>query len=145
MIPAEYFQSKTWPSLGLLAFRVAMGSAFVLHGLPKAQNAFTWMGDAVPGILQALAAYSEVLGGAALALGLLTPLASLFLIGTMMGALALVHLPSGHPFVNPKGEGASELAVIYLCGALLFLLNSPGRFSVDYWLLKCKSQTNDPQ
>ncbi len=133
------FQSKTWPSVGLLAFRVVMGIAFVFHGLPKAQNAFGWMGEGtIPGIFQAFAAYAEVLGGAALALGFLTPLASLVLIGTMIGALSLVHLPSGHPFVSATGGGSCELALVYLTGALLFLLNSPGKFSVDYWLWKSK-------
>lgn len=134
-----YFQAKTLPSLGLLAFRVVMGSAFIFHGLPKAQNAFAWMGEGtIPGILQAFAAYAEVLGGAALALGFLTPLASLVLIATMIGALSLVHWPSGHPFVSATGDGSCELALVYLTGALLFLLNSPGKFSVDYWLLKAK-------
>ncbi|WP_303672725.1 DoxX family protein [Vampirovibrio chlorellavorus] len=133
------FQSKTWPSVGLLAFRVVMGIAFVFHGLPKAQNAFGWMGEGtIPGIFQAFAAYAEVLGGAALALGFLTPLASLVLIGTMVGALGLVHIPGGHPFVSSSGESSSELAAVYLSGALLFLLNSAGKFSVDYWLWRAK-------
>lgn len=42
-------------SAGLLPLRVAMGVAFVLHGLPKVQNAFAWMGSEspVPGVFQA--------------------------------------------------------------------------------------------
>lgn len=144
----NYFQAKTLPSLGLLAFRVVMGSAFVFHGLPKAQHAFTWMGEGtLPGILQAFAAYSEVLGGLALALGFLTPLASLMLIGTMIGALGLVHIPSGDPFVaSEPGKGSLELALVYLTGALLFLLNSPGKFSIDYLISKAIStKSNSPK
>ncbi len=136
LTPNAYFQHKTLQSLGLLAFRAAMGSAFVLHGLMKIPAATTWMGDAVPGVLQAAAAYSELLGGAALALGFLTPLASLALIGVMSGALFLHHLPSGDPFVGMPGKGSYELALAYLAGAVLFLLNSPGKFSLDYLLLK---------
>lgn len=133
----QYFQTKTLPSLGLLSFRVIMGLAFIFHGLPKVQSAFTWMGEGtLPGILQAFAAYSEVGGGIALALGFLTPLASLMLIGTMIGALSIVHIPAGHPFVSSTGGGSLELALVYLTGALLFLLNSPGKFSVDYLLSK---------
>lgn len=137
----NYFQAKALPSLGLFAFRVVMGLAFVFHGLPKAQNAFTWMGEGtLPGILQAFAAYSEVGGGLALALGFLTPLASLALIGTMIGALSLVHIPSGDPFVaNAPGKGSTELALVYLTGALLFLFNSPGKFSIDYLISKAVS------
>ncbi len=134
---SSYFQEKPLPSLGLLAFRLVVGSAFILHGLPKMQNAFTWMGDGpIPGIVQALAAFSEFGGGIALLLGLLTPLASLGLIGTMLGALFLVHVPSGHPFVN-SGEGPTyELALVYLAASLLLLLSSPGKFSLDYLLVK---------
>jgi len=136
MSTSNYFQYKTLPSLGLLALRIIMGSAFVLHGLMKIPAATTWMGDAVPGILQAAAAYSELLGGAALVLGLLTPLASLALIGVMSGALFLHHIPSGDPFVGMPGKGSYELALVYLAGAILFLMSSPGKFSVDYLLLK---------
>lgn len=134
----QYIQHKTLPSLGLLGFRVVMGAAFIFHGLPKAQHAFTWMGEGtLPGILQAFAAYSEVLGGLALALGFLTPLASLALIGTMIGALSLVHVPSGDPFVATEpGKGSTELALVYLTGAILFLFNSAGKFSVDYLITK---------
>ena len=46
-------------STGLLLVRLAVGSAFILHGLPKIQNPFGWMnamgGDsAPPGILTEL-------------------------------------------------------------------------------------------
>lgn len=133
---STYFQTKTLSSLGLLAFRLVMGSAFVLHGSMKLPAATTWMGDAVPPLLQAAAAYSEFLGGAALALGFLTPLASLALIGVMSGALFLHHIPSGDAFVAAPGKGSYELALGYLAGAVLFLLNGPGKFSLDYLLLK---------
>lgn len=129
---ARYFRMDSLSSLGLLFFRLTMGSAFVLHGMPKIQNAFTWMGDApIPGILQAAAAFAEFGGGIALVLGLFTPLVSLALIGTMIGALGLVHLPMGHDFVSSTGDPSYELALVYLTGALLFLLAGPGRFSAD--------------
>lgn len=132
---SHYFQSKTLPSIGLLALRLVIGSAFVLHGSMKLPTATSWLGDAVPPVLQAAAAYSEFLGGAALALGFLTPLASLALIGVMSVAL-FFHITSGDPFVGTPGKGSYELALGYWAGTLLFLLNSPGKFSVDYLLLK---------
>jgi putative oxidoreductase len=131
----SYMQTQTLPSLGLLALRLAMGSAFVIHGLQKVPTATTWMGDAMPGFVQAAAAYSELLGGAALVLGLLTPIASLALIGVMLGAIFLHHIPSGDPFVAP-GKASYELALAYLAGSILILLNSPGKFSIDYLLAK---------
>jgi putative oxidoreductase len=132
----DYIQHKTLPSLGLLALRLVMGGAFVLHGLGKIQNPTGWMGEApVPGVLQAAAAFSEFGGGLGLILGLLTPLACLGIIGTMIGALAMVHLPGGDPFVNPRGS-SFELPLVYLSAAVMFLLNSPGRFSIDAWLAR---------
>lgn len=136
-IKTPYLQTHTMPSLGLLALRLAMGSAFVFHGLQKVPAATSWMGDAAPGFIQAAAAYSELLGGAALVLGLLTPVASLALIGVMLGALFLHHIPSGDPFIaSGPGTGSYELALAYLAGSILILLNSPGKFSLDYLISK---------
>jgi putative oxidoreductase len=135
MTQHHYLQRHTLPSLGLLALRLSMGSAFVLHGLQKMPAATHWMGDAVPGVFQAMATYSELLGGAALFLGLLTPLAALALTGVMLGALFLHHLPNGDPFIS-AGKSSFELPLAYLAGAVLFLLNSPGKFSIDYLLAR---------
>jgi len=134
---SQYIQSKPLPSLGLLAFRLVLGSAFILHGMGKIPHAFNWMGDGVPvpALLQAAAAYSEFLGGAGLLLGFLTPLSSLAVIGVMIGALSMVHLPSHHPFVSMAGP-SYELALGYLAAAVMFLFNSPGKFSVDYLIVK---------
>jgi putative oxidoreductase len=129
------------PGLALLLLRVVVGSAFVLHGSGKIVHAFTWMGPAIPGWLQAMAAMSEFGGGLALVAGLLTPLAALGLIGTMVGALAMVHLPSGHPFVSPDpAKPAFELPLIYLIVNLSVLLAGPGAYSLDSILFNRKGR-----
>ncbi len=123
-------------ALGLLALRVVVGAAFVMHGLFKfAGGATTWMGDAFPGYLQFAVALTEVAGGILLALGLLTPLAALGLGGVMVGAV-LFHLANGDPFVKkPSAEGGSyELAAVFLAVAILSLLAGPGKLSCDYFL-----------
>jgi putative oxidoreductase len=85
----------------------------------------------MPGVFQALAALSEFGGGLAWMLGLLTPLASFGLACTMAVAVRLHALVLHDPFV-PKGPGGSyELASVYFCVALLFILAGPGRFSLD--------------
>lgn len=120
-------------SVGLLILRVVAGVAFTLHGVGKIQNPFGWMGpdSGFPAILQALAALSEFGGGIAWALGLLTPLASLGIGCTMVVATYMHAVVMGDPFV-PKGPGGSyELALIFLCVAILFLFAGPGRFSID--------------
>src|SRR5207248_5761329 len=109
-------------NLGLLALRVVMGAAFVLHGWPKIQNPLGWMGPQapVPGVLQALAAVAEFGGGLALVVGLLTPVAAFGILCTMVVAIGMVHGPADHPFVPTQPGGPSfELAAVYLAGALL--------------------------
>lgn len=120
-------------SLGLLILRVIAGAALMLHGWPKIQNAFGWMGPEapVPGLLQALAALAEFGGGLALIVGLLTPLAALGVACTMAVAIGMVHVSAGHPFVAAKGGPSWELAAVYLGIALLLLFAGPGRLSLD--------------
>lgn len=118
-------------SLALLPLRIVMGLAFILHGWGKVRAPFSWMGEGatVPGILQAMAAFSEFAGGMALVLGLLTPLASALLAVTMAEAVRF-HLSSGDPFVGAGGP-SYELAAVYFSAALLFLIIGPGRYSLD--------------
>jgi putative oxidoreductase len=132
------YSNTTGPlgSISLLVLRLVVGAAFLFHGWPKIQNATGWMGEpgqAVPGFMQAVAAIAEFAGGIALIAGLLTRIAALGIGGVMVGALAMVHLPKGDPFVAPPGakSGSWELAAIYLACALVLLAIGPGLFSLD--------------
>ena len=118
---------------GLLALRAVAGLGLMQHGWPKILHAFSWMGreSPVPGVLQALAAFSEFGGGLALLLGLLTPLAALGVAVTMAVAIFMVHVAQGDPFVRIGPGGSYEMAALYLVVALLLLLAGPGRFSLD--------------
>src|SRR3989442_11359098 len=105
------------PGIGLLLLRLMVGTAFIFHGWPKIQNPFHWMGadSPLPGFIQALPACAEFCGGIALIVGLLTPIAPLGIAGTMVVALAMVHLPKGDPFVATQpGQGSFEPAAGYL-------------------------------
>jgi len=123
---------KLLPSAALLALRVVVGLAFIFHGWGKIQKPFSWMGEDAfaPGIFQALAALSEFGGGIALILGLVTPLASLGIACTMAVAAWMHAVMRGDPFVAAEG-GSYELALVYLCVAIVFIAMGPGRFSLD--------------
>jgi putative oxidoreductase len=125
--------------VGLLVLRLVAGTALVLHGWPKIQNAFSWMGpDApVPGVLQALSALAEFGGGLCWVLGLLTPLASFLIACNMAVAITTVHLKAGHPFVASAPGGPSyESALGYLAIALAILLVGPGKLALDALILE---------
>lgn len=116
-------------AVALLALRLVAGPAFILHGWPKIQNAFGWMGDAVPGWLQAMAAFAEFAGGMAILGGLLTQLAALGIACVMMSALFMVHFPKGDPFIGT--EGSWELPAVYLAIMIALVLRGAGSFSLD--------------
>jgi putative oxidoreductase len=117
----------------LLILRLVAGLAFILHGWPKIQNPFTWMGpDAfAPGVFLALAALSEFGGGIALILGLLTRIASLGIASTMIVAVYFHAVLRGDSFVGKPGEGSYELALVYAAVACLLIVTGPGRISLD--------------
>jgi putative oxidoreductase len=120
-------------AIALLLVRVVMGAAFVLHGWPKIQSPGSWMGpmgEKVPAFFQFLAAFAEFGGGLALIFGLLTPIAAAGIVVTMLTALFMVHLPSGHPFVSMGGP-SYELSAIYLANALALIFTGPGAYSLD--------------
>lgn len=119
--------------LALLLIRVVAGCAFMMHGWPKIQNPFGWMGPDgfAPGILQGLAALAEFGGGLAWVLGLLMPLASLGVLCTMTVAIYTHAVMGGDPFVSMTGGPSYELAAVYFSVALLLLAMGPGYFSAD--------------
>src|SRR3954471_1606545 len=92
---------------GLLIIRVTLGLLLFAHGT---QKLFGWYGghglDGTGGFFESVghrpgrmmatvAGLSEAGGGMLLALGLLTPLGSAMIIGTMIVAAASVHAPHG--------------------------------------------------
>lgn len=119
-------------SFALLLLRLIVGVAFMYHGWGKIQNPMSWMGPApVPGIIQFLGAFAEFGGGIALILGLLTKLASLGLVITMLVAVYLHAVIKGDPFVSSTGGGSYELALVYLGISILLISIGPGKYSLD--------------
>ncbi|HSS61492.1 MAG TPA: DoxX family protein [Candidatus Limnocylindrales bacterium] len=126
-------------AFGLLILRLVIGLTLAGHG---AQKLFGWWGG--PGMTgwtgamnrmrmrpaagwAWLSALAEFLGGLALAAGLLFPIPSLAIAGSMLVAIALIHLPKG--FWNGKGGFEFNLAILAAVAALA--LTGPGRYSLD--------------
>ena len=126
-------------ALGLLILRVVIGLILAAHG---AQKLFGWFGG--PGMTgwtgamnrmrirpatpwAWMSALAEFVGGIGLALGLLFPLPSAAIAGSMLVAIALVHLPKG--FFVSKGGYEFNLAIIASVAALA--LTGPGPVSLD--------------
>ena len=125
-------------AFALLVLRVVGGSAMAFHGWTKVQDPTTWMdgkfAEPAIGPLQAAAAVSEFVGGIALAIGLMTPLFCLAILGTMAVALEH-HIGRGDPFViKGSAKGTWELAAIHATIATTVLLAGPGRWSIDFFL-----------
>lgn len=129
---------KGGPSFGLLALRLVVGAAFILHGWPKIHHPTSWMNAMGPGaahpLLQAASALAEFGGGIALILGFFTPIATAALAVNMLFALFLVHLPKGQPFVGQGPGGSFELPLVYLAIMVAIFFVGPGRFSLDAML-----------
>jgi len=124
---------------GLLIVRVVAGLIFAAHG---AQKAFGWWSG--PGLTgwQAslermgirparpwalLSAGTELLGGLALALGFLTPLATALLAGLSIVIIGRVHLP--HGLWNKDGGIEFPLTLAAIVAAVLLV--GPGAASLD--------------
>jgi putative oxidoreductase len=85
------------------------------------------------------AALVELVGGAALVLGLAVPVAGLLLLIDMIGAFVFVHAGAGL-FVD---QGGYELVLVLGAAALLFAVLGAGRYSVDH-LLAGRRRTAQP-
>jgi putative oxidoreductase len=126
-------------SVGLLILRLVVGLTMAGHG---AQKLFGWWGG--PGLkawtegvarmrirpaapFAWLAAMAEFGGGLILALGLLSPLGSLAIIGTMLVAIATVHWPNGF-WMAKRGY---EFNLTLIAAVVAIGLAGPGTYSID--------------
>jgi putative oxidoreductase len=129
-------------AVGLLILRVVVGLTLAGHG---AQKVFGWWGGTGmtgwvgamnrmrirPAVAWAWAsALAELLGGLAVAIGLLSPLGSFAIAGSMLVAVALVHWPKG--FWISKGGYEFNLLILAAVAALAVI--GPGAYSADHVL-----------
>ena len=132
-------------STGLLILRLATGVAFMLHGAPKWPHPMTW-GDhfapfpGVPHVLQLCVTIAENVGGAALILGVLTPLFAFMQICDMSVVIFAVKGAHGMGYVGPQGK-SWEIEAHLLTASLVLLICGPGRFSIDAAFVAWRERT----
>ena len=144
---------KSAPWLGLLAVRVLMGWEYLEAGLEKfhgenwfadIQGQFPYPFNVVPpAISWQMATWFEIIGGAALIIGLGTRFFSLSLIILTLVATAAVHWPAewssfavlmkGY-VITDAGFGNFKLPVLFLAMLTALLFYGPGKLSLDAFI-----------
>jgi putative oxidoreductase len=129
--------------VGLLVLRLAVGGTFLAHGLQKVFG--LWGGPGINGFadflqsqgytqtfaLAWLTGLGELVGGAFVILGVLTPLAAAGLLGI---AINVVLLKLGNGFfvaVPPGAQPGFELEFVLGMAAGALVLTGPGRIALD--------------
>lgn len=116
--------------IGVLALRLVVGLAFVLHGIGKWSNIagtshfFTSLFGGLGPVLAYYVATVEVLGGLALIVGLGTRIAGLLMAVNM--AVVVLYVKWSKGFV-----GGFELELTFLAASLFFIFHGPGKYSLE--------------
>ncbi|HEY4100781.1 MAG TPA: DoxX family protein [Gemmatimonadales bacterium] len=119
---------------GLLILRVTLGVLFFAHGyqklvtigLPEMQVGFMKYHIPFPGVAAIFVTFLELLGGAALVLGLFTRILGLLFAVEMLVAIFAVHIT--HGLVGP---GSVELPLIFCAASAVLALSGAGIASLD--------------
>jgi len=128
-------------NLALFVLRGGVGAVMLAHGLNhifgggKIEGTGRWFESLgmKPGPLHAwLASITEVVGGALLVLGLLTPFGGAAVVGVMLVAWITNHRGNGF-FIFRPGEGWEYVMTLTLAGFALAVLGA-GEWSLDHAL-----------
>ena len=128
--------------IGLLLLRLGIGGVVFAHGAQKVFG--LWGGTGIAGFatnleglgyqqattLSWLTGVTELIAGAFLVLGLLTPLAAAAVLAIMINAV-LLKLGNGFFVTGPKGSDAIEFSLVLGLGAACLVLTGPGRIALD--------------
>ncbi|MHA6627567.1 DoxX family protein [Pseudonocardia sichuanensis] len=135
----------TWnrgTDVGLLLLRFGVGGTFFAHGMQKVFG--LWGGPGIDGFAQVLEGFgfreavtlswvtgvTELVAGAFVVLGVVTPLAAAGLLAIMINSVAL-KFGNGFFIASPAGAGAVELDVVLGLAAAALVLTGPGRIALD--------------
>jgi putative oxidoreductase len=128
--------------VGLLLLRFAVGGTFFAHGMQKVFG--LWGGPGIAGFARNLEGFrfrqatalswatgiAELVAGAFVVLGVVTPLAAAGLLAIKISAVA-VKFGNGFFIASPAGAAAVELDVVLGLAAAALALTGAGRIAVD--------------
>jgi len=121
-----------------LVVRFALGLVFILHGGAKVLEGFgtSWMPgeNALPGLIQFLVAWGELLCGLSVLLGFWAWLGAAGIIFIMSGAIATVH--GRHGFFLPSGF---EYNFVLISMSAVLILLGTGPLALDQFVFRKKS------
>jgi putative oxidoreductase len=112
---------------------VLIGFLFALHGSQKLLGAFTDMGPVELGSLFWFAGIIELIGGTAIALGILTRLVASITVVEMLVAYFMVHFPN---LVFPIEQGGGETVLLFIPAFLVILIYGSGKWSLEYLITR---------
>jgi len=121
--------AATWAPRLLSVFRIVTGLLFLAHGLVKLAGfpAGAQPGQVPLATIYGLAGVLELVGGAAIMVGLFTRPVAFLLAGQMAVAYFMAHAPQGFfPVLN-----GGELAILYCFGFLYLSAAGAGPWSID--------------
>lgn len=130
--------------------RLAVGYGFMAHGYAKLSRGpetfaavLHTLGVPDPLFAAWAATLTELIGGAAVLVGVLIPWVSIPMVVVLLTALVTVHLPYGFfsvKFVEVTEAGIKfgtvgyEILLLYLGGLVALMLGGPGAISLERWL-----------
>lgn len=144
-----------------LPIRLAVGYGFMAHGYVKFSRGpekfaavLHTLGVPEPLFAAWAATLTELIGGSAVAVGVLIPWVSIPMVVVLLTALVTVHLPYG--FFSVKfaevtatgikfGSVGYEILLLYLAGLITLVLSGPGALSLERWLERRRNRCNSQQ
>jgi putative oxidoreductase len=116
-------------AVGLLFMSTGWGKA---HDIPKVTHFFESLGIPMPGLNAVVVAYSELVGGTLLVVGLLTRLAAIPLVVSMVVAILTAKKDDLHGLFDLVGFDEFT----YLVVLLMIVILGPGLVSIDHLICK---------
>jgi putative oxidoreductase len=140
------------PAWYAIPLRLIVGYGFMEHGYAKIAHgptAFAGILDALgmpmPFVLAWATILVELLGGAAVLLGLFIPLAAVPMIAVLAVAIVTVHLPNGFSSIKLEsvtaagahfGQPGYETDLLYLAALVALVLGGSGPFAADRFIVR---------